>query len=147
MVEAAYKAGSLITAREAADQGREVFAIPGSIHNPLTRGCHQLIRQGAKLVETAQDILEELAPLLGDSPVPVALPAELQNPVHQDPIYRKLISVLEFDPLPNDLLIERSGLTAEAVSSMLMLLELQELYHPCREGLLLNPKYNPNSAD
>ena len=148
VVEAAYKSGSLITAREAADQGREVFAIPGSIHNPLTRGCHQLIRQGAKLVETAQDILEELAPLLGDSPVPVALPAELQNPVHQDPIYRKLISVLEFDPLPNDLLIERSGLTAEAVSSMLMLLELQGVVSsvPGR-GYCLTPKYNPNSAD
>ena len=148
VVEAARDSGSLITAGEAADQGREVFAIPGSIHNPLTRGCHQLIRQGAKLVETAQDILEELAPILGDSQMPSALPAELQTPVRWDPIYRKLLSALEFDPLQNDLLIERSGLTAEAVSSMLMLLELQGYVSsvPGR-GYCLTLKYNPDSAN
>ena len=127
VVEAALHSGSLITARLAADQGREVFAIPGSIHNPLARGCHWLIRQGAKLVETAQDVLEELAPLLGELrvPAPEELPAENRNGPAWDADYRKLLGNLGFDPLPIDLLIRRSGLTADAVSSMLLVLELE----------------------
>ncbi|MCB1861692.1 MAG: DNA-processing protein DprA [Gammaproteobacteria bacterium] len=148
VVEAARGSGSLITAREAADQGREVFAVPGSIHNPLARGCHQLIRQGAKLVETAQDILEELAPMLGYAQAHSALPEALHSPDRWDPVYRQLLSVLEFDPLPNDLLIERSGLTAETVSSMLLLLELQGYVssEPGR-GYCLTLKYDPDAAN
>ncbi|MES9856971.1 MAG: DNA-processing protein DprA [Sedimenticola sp.] len=129
VVEAAIKSGSLITARLAMEQGREVFAIPGSIHNPLARGCHSLIRQGAKLVETAEDILEELAPLLVDIQLPeVAAPNEMQQgetAPEWDEEYRQLFTALDYDPLPIDLLIERSGLTAEAVSSMLLMLELE----------------------
>ncbi len=126
VVEAAHKSGSLITARLASEQGREVFAIPGSIHNPLARGCHRLIRQGAKLVETSGDILEELAPLLRDLKPPQADHKESACRQHQlDPEYQLLLKCMGFDPAQIDLLIERSGLTAEVVSSMLILLELE----------------------
>lgn len=127
VVEAARQSGSLITARMASEQGREVFAIPGSIHNPLARGCHALIRQGAKLVEQAEDILEELSPLLGSlirEPAVATAQAEFE-PRQWDREYRQLMAALDFDPTPVDLLIERSGLTADAVSSMLLLLELE----------------------
>ncbi len=127
VVEAAAQSGSLITARLAAEQGREVFAIPGSIHNPLARGCHGLIRQGAKLVETAADIVEELGPLLGhlDQPPPAPLPRQGPPKQEWDADYQRLLGALGHDPEPVDVLIARSGLTAEAVSSMLLLLELE----------------------
>jgi DNA processing protein len=128
VVEAAVKSGSLITARLASEQGREVFAIPGSIHNPLSRGCHMLIRQGAKLVESTTDILEELGPLA--SLVIENLPQELKV-VHlvdsdlQDPVIEPVIENMGFEPISIDVLVERSGLTPEKVSSMLLSLELQ----------------------
>lgn len=121
VVEAALKSGSLITARLAGDQGKEVFAIPGSIHSPLSKGCHALIRQGAKLVESARDILEELAPQLGRAIMPaVDLPAE--GAVEEA---NELIAALGFDPVHPDILVTRSGLTAETVSAMLLALELE----------------------
>ena len=141
VVEATVESGSLITARLATDQGREVFAIPGSIHNAQARGCHALIRQGAKLVETATDVLEELAPLaMAGVELNLAdqgqdeVAAEVDKP-GLDPEYRQLLSCLDGEPVPIDLLVERSGLTAEAVSSMLLILELQGLVTGAAGGL------------
>jgi DNA processing protein len=125
VVEAARRSGSLITARLAGDQGREIFALPGSIHNPLSRGCHALIRQGAKLVENAGDILAELQPLVGhmleatsDTPPTPHLPADV------DGDYAALRKVLGHDPATIDELAKDSGLTIEQLSSMLLILEL-----------------------
>ncbi len=128
VVEAAPQSGSLITARLAIEQGREVFAIPGSIHNPLARGCHALIRQGAKLVESALDVIEELGALLGSlapADADPASPLPTESDCLSDPDYRQLLDALGYDPVSIDELITRTGLTAEAVSSMLLVLELE----------------------
>ncbi len=127
VVEAAQSSGSLITARLASEQGREVFAIPGSIHNPLARGCHRLIRKGAKLVESAGDILEELAPLLKlETAVTGATHnASVSATESADPEYRLLLNSLDYAPTSVDALVERTGLTPDVVSSMLLMLELQ----------------------
>lgn len=127
VVEAALKSGSLITARLALEQGREVFAVPGSIHNPLARGCHTLIREGAKLVETAQDIIEELAPLLGELSARIERDApDSDSPaIALDPDHRRLLEAMGHDPIAVDTLISRTGFLPEAVSSMLLLLELE----------------------
>ncbi len=126
VVEAALQSGSLITARQALDQGREVFAIPGSIHNPLVKGCHALIRQGAKLVETAADILEELGSLAafvgGEAETSTTTSPALET---LDEDYRQLLAAMGDGPLAVDSLVEQCGLTAEVVSSMLLILELE----------------------
>jgi DNA processing protein len=131
VVEATRRSGSLITAKLALDYGREVFAIPGSIHNPLARGCHYLIRQGAKLVEEAADILVELKPLLTADgfelvPEPAAEPSE-EPPAAKDPSYAKLLNELGFSPTPIGDLSTRTSLTTAELSSMLLLLELEGL--------------------
>lgn len=126
VVEAAANSGSLITARLATEQGREVFAIPGSIHNPLARGCHALLKQGAKLVETAQDILEELGPLTGGFSLPAARPTAPGNDQASFTVEQTaLLDCLSFEPVAVDTIIRRSGLTPEVVSSILLTLELQ----------------------
>jgi DNA processing protein len=132
VVEATRRSGSLITARLAMDYGREVFAIPGSIHNPLARGCHELIREGAKLVEEAADILIELAPQLraeGIDLVPVAQAPHRadDSPATRDPSYEKLLNALAFSPTPIAEISARADLTTAEVSSMLLLLELEGL--------------------
>jgi len=126
VVEAARRSGSLITARFAAEQGREVFALPGSIHNPLARGCHELIRQGAKLVETAADIGAELAPLAGHLRQNVAESSNNKtSAVYEDDDYAELRKVLSYDPTSIDDLQSQCGLTIDQLSSMLLILELQ----------------------
>jgi len=132
VVEATRRSGSLITAQLALDFGREVFAIPGSIHNPLARGCHQLIREGAKLVEEAADVLVELAPQLraaGIELAPVEPPAETAHlsPMADDPSYAKLLDALGFSPTPIAEIGARTNLTTAELSSMLLLLELEGL--------------------
>lgn len=126
VIEAAIRSGSLITARMAMEQGREVFAIPGSIHNPLARGCHKLIREGSKLVETANDILEELGAIAGVQQSTAENTDQHDvEPQTLDKDYQSLLENLGYDPIQIDVLIERCSLTADAVSSMLLLLELQ----------------------
>lgn len=124
VVEAALQSGSLITARLAAEQGREVFALPGSIHSPLARGCHALIRDGAKLVETAVHVLEEIGPLGETARV---ASAAAPPPPSLVPHESELLECLSDTPTHLDVLIERSGLTADIVSSILLQLELRGL--------------------
>ena len=142
VVEAAVRSGSLITARLALEQGREVFAIPGSIHNPVARGCHRLIRQGAKLVETGDDVLEEIAALLGDqwraAPATAgehdATDGNAPAPA-QDPEYGRLLACVDWDPRGVDELAAASGLDASAVASMLLRLELEGAVRVAPGGL------------
>ncbi len=119
VVEASLQSGSLITARLALEQGRDVFAIPGSIHAPQSKGCHALLKQGAKLVETAQDILEEL----GGFAVPPAPAVNSEGPDSEGQD-AALLEHLGFDPVDVDTLSVRCGLTVSQLSAMLLTLEL-----------------------
>jgi DNA processing protein len=128
VVEAARRSGSLITARLAADHDRELFAVPGSIRNPLSRGCHELIRHGAKLTESAADILSELnfsafferwRLAAGDRASPS------RNEAGMDKEQKILLDALGFDPADLDVLVDRTGFKPEAVSSMMLILELE----------------------
>jgi DNA processing protein len=129
VVEAGSRSGALITARHAGEQGREVFAIPGSIHNPLARGCHALIRQGAKLVETVDDIISELRQAislpdaLSGAKTGTAKPPE--SPVTYDSEYMSLLDALGYGAVSVDEAAQRTGLTTAEVSSMLLRLELE----------------------
>ncbi len=131
VVEATQKSGSLITARLASEQGREVFAIPGSIHNPQSKGCHQLIKQGAKLVENGQDIAEELSAMLSiiqPSFMEKGLEQESTSPIEAsilDKEYSELLDKMGWDPVTFEQIMENAKLRAEELSSMLLLLELQ----------------------
>lgn len=119
VVEAALQSGSLITARLAAEQGRDVFAIPGSIHSPLAKGCHYLIKQGAKLVERAQDILDELG-----YPTVTGLIPQTHPVTENSSEDARLLHCLGFDPVGIDALVNCSGLTSDSVCAILLLMEL-----------------------
>lgn len=157
VVEASPRSGSLITAHCALDQGREVYAIPGSIHNPMARGCHQLLKQGAKLVESAEDIFEELSSLLAfhqfvrNEPVNAALetapaPQDLfDSKVAQDLTEQEqlMLELIGYDVACIDAVVERSALSVEDVSFQLMSLELKGHvqsvpggFQRCREPVL-----------
>ncbi len=139
VVEAASRSGALITARQAADAGREVFALPGSIHNPMARGCHQLLREGAALVESPQEVLALLAPLAArarehlhaplapatDAGVGAAESARAREDGHADPARAALLDAMAHDPVNLDQLCRRTGLTVAALSAMLLALELE----------------------
>lgn len=156
VIEAAERSGALITARQAVESGREVFAVPGSIRNPLARGCHKLIRDGAALVDNAGEVVAALAPMANElaaslrlrlagspmhphlalaSAVNTAGPRPEPGPAYtsvstgsmprlDDPDYQKLWLALGHDPSDMDALVQRSGLTAAELSSMLLLMEL-----------------------
>ncbi|MEQ8034454.1 DNA-processing protein DprA [Xanthomonas sp. WHRI 6106] len=135
VVEAAMRSGALITARLAAEAGREVFALPGSLHNPLARGCHHLIRQGATLAQEPAQVVDGLGLLSGElasalrerlsAPTQEARPMRTATSVRSDPDYQRLWQALGHDPTPMDSLVQRTGLTAAALSSMLLIMELE----------------------
>lgn len=137
VIEAAGRSGALITARLAADAGREVFAVPGSIHNPMARGCHRLIRDGAALVESADEVIAALGAwagaLRGDLRRRLGTAGQVDKDgtaapvpaVQDDPTHQRLWRALGHDPSTMDQLAERTGLTAAALSSMLLSMELQ----------------------
>lgn len=141
VVEAALRSGSLITARLAGEQGRSVMAIPGSIHNPMSHGCHRLIREGARLVENSNDVLEEIGSSLhvptpattaaGRSAELIASDVESEFETQLPSAHRQLLDCLGHDPMRVDELVARSGEPTAHVSSMLLLLELSG--HVARE--------------
>jgi len=122
VVEAALASGSLITARSAAEQGREVFAVPGSIHSPLSKGCHALIKSGAKLAESAEDVLSELSAFRRTGFASTRSPASA--PANDSGADGVLLANMGYDPVDVDSLCARAGLPAEQVSSELLRLEL-----------------------
>jgi len=136
VIEAGLNSGTLITARKAAEQGRDVFALPGSLNNPMAKGCHRLIREGARLVETTADIMQELGPVAAELQMEIRqrldLPGEPRKKTPSgkenlldDADYRAVWETLGYDPKPVDSIIEQTRLSAREISSMLLMMELK----------------------
>ncbi|MDQ0009060.1 DNA processing protein [Luteibacter jiangsuensis] len=138
VIEAGRRSGSLITARQAGEQGRDVFALPGSIHNPLAEGCHALIGEGARLVQKPDEVLATLAPAAlelgaelrarlerGEGPTGVGRRKTGPFDWRQDEEYRRLLDVMGYDPASLDALVDATGIAPGALSSMLLILELE----------------------
>ncbi len=136
VIEAGLNSGTLITARKAAEQGRDVFALPGSLHNPMAKGCHRLIREGARLVETTEDIMQELGPVAAELQMEIRQRLERPDDGEKMPVrgiqnllddtdYSAVWEVLAYDPKPVDVIIEKTGLSAREISSMLLIMELK----------------------
>ena len=141
VIEAGLNSGTLITARKAAEQGRDVFALPGSLNNPMAKGCHRLIREGARLVETTANIMQELGPVAAQLQMEIRQRLDQpdtasEEPAHVNPRgdrdhllddaeYHAVWELLSFDPKPVDDIIEQAGLSAREVSSMLLIMELK----------------------
>jgi len=152
VIEAGLNSGTLITARKAAEQGRDVFALPGSLHNPMVKGCHRLIREGARLVETTADIMQELGPMAAELQSEITQQLDLLAKPEQetnqqttgpkqnllnDAEYKLVWDILGFDPKPMDIIIEQTGLKANAVSSMLLMMELKGMVKKHSSGRYL----------
>lgn len=159
VIEAALRSGALITARLAGDYGREVFAVPGSIHNPLSRGCHRLIREGAALVENVDEVIAAVIPVAAELAAtlrsrletPITGPVETREMAFQpslldDPDYQRLWTALGHDPTGMDRLIERTGLTAAELSSMLLVMELEGHVHN-QHGRYTRKTLSPNAPE
>ncbi|MGD8785079.1 MAG: DNA-processing protein DprA, partial [Thioalkalispiraceae bacterium] len=147
VVEAAMQSGSLITAKQALEQGRDVFAVPGSIHSPTSRGCHWLLRQGAKLVENIKDILEEFDLKLGQMELDYDQRSKPDESIKLDMRFQQVLSNVDFVPTSVDRIIERSGLTADAVCSMLLVLELQDLVQLTNSGQYCRTSVQSNKVE
>ncbi len=133
VVEAARRSGSLITARLAAEQGREVLAVPGSIHNPQSSGCHQLIRDGAAIVETPGDVTAELTGLTGFI-LDQQTMTSVDHDTRLDLEHGNLLELIGYDPVNCDILVQRSGLTIDKLSSMLLVLEINDFIQSAPGG-------------
>lgn len=146
VIEAGIQSGSLITARLAGEQGREVFAVPGSIHVPVSRGCHRLLRQGAKLTETSEDILEEIGQFFAARPRSGGAEPARAPVVEPSGELGRLYNLIDYTPAAMDRLIEQSGLTADKVSYILTELELKGLIAATTGGYQRLPQQPPPAA-